>query len=184
MAKTSEVDAWFVKKQHPLTAVMQRVRAIMLDADQRLDECIKWQTPTFHFLGNLASFNPNTKSHVSLMFHTGAKIPGKHPALIGGGDTARYVKFDDMAAAEALRGELEAIVRAWCEWREGGDGKAGAAKAKAKAGAKKPTKKTGAKKAATTSTSKKAAAKPKATKKAAGKTTASKAAAKKAARTR
>ena len=36
--------------------------------------------------GNIASVNPRTKSHVSLMFHTGAAIPGEHPLLQGGGD--------------------------------------------------------------------------------------------------
>ncbi|HEY8211761.1 MAG TPA: hypothetical protein VIG99_29965 [Myxococcaceae bacterium] len=29
-----------------------------------------WQTPTFCFQGNLASFNPKSKQHVSLMFQT------------------------------------------------------------------------------------------------------------------
>ena len=52
-------------------------------------EMIKWKLPTFMYEGNMASFNPRTKSHVSLMFHTGASIPGDHPRLEGGGDTAR-----------------------------------------------------------------------------------------------
>jgi hypothetical protein len=51
------------------------------------------------------------------MFHTGASIPGEHPRLDGGGDTARYMKFDDVSDAEMARGDIEAIVDAWCESR-------------------------------------------------------------------
>jgi hypothetical protein len=54
-------------------------------ADARIDECIKWQAPTFTYRGNLASFFPKSKRHASLMFHVGAKIPGTHPRLEGWG---------------------------------------------------------------------------------------------------
>jgi hypothetical protein len=65
----------------------------------------------------MASFNPRTKAHVSLMFHTGASIPGDHPRLEGGGDTARYMKFADITEVETARAEIEAIVDAWCDSR-------------------------------------------------------------------
>ena len=66
----------------------------------------------------MASFNPRTKAHVSLMFHTGASIPGDHPRLEGGGETARYMKFTDLAEVEAAGDDLRAVVAAWCESRE------------------------------------------------------------------
>ena len=115
MPRQTEVDEWFEAYEHPLKDAMQRMREIILAADPRMDECIKWKSPTFTFNGNLASFNPRTKAHVSLMFHTGAKIPGAHPRLIGSGDTARYMKIADLAEAESARPDLEAIVAAWCE---------------------------------------------------------------------
>lgn len=37
---------------------MLRIREIVIAADPRIDECIKWQAPTFTFEGNLASFFP------------------------------------------------------------------------------------------------------------------------------
>ena len=104
MATTPEVDAWFADSDHPLLDVMQRVRQILL-ADGRISETIKWKSPTFMYKGNMASINPRTKAHVSLMFHTGASIPGSHPLLEGGGDTARYIKLADMAAADAAEGQ-------------------------------------------------------------------------------
>ena len=84
MPRQREVDVWFDGFEHPLKEVMYRVREIILDADDRMDECIKWKTPTFTYEGNLMSFNPRSKAHVSLLFHTGATIPGDHPRLDGG----------------------------------------------------------------------------------------------------
>jgi hypothetical protein len=112
MQKNPDVDAWFTASTHPQTAVMQLVRDAILEADPRVEEGIKWKTPTFMFKGNIASINPQAKAFVSLMLHTGAKIPGDFPSLQGGGDTTRYMQFADAAAVESLKAELQSIVRA------------------------------------------------------------------------
>lgn len=131
MPKSPEVDAWFESYEHPMRDAMMRVRELLLEADPRLGECIKWKSPTFTYEGNLASFNPRTKAHVSLMFHTGAQIPGEHPRLLGGGDTARYMRFESIADAESARGDLKRVVAAWIASRGGGKGaKKAAAKKK------------------------------------------------------
>jgi len=117
--KSKDVEAWFQKCANPLKAEMLRARDLILSADDRMTECIKWQTPTFCFEGNLASFNPKSKQHVSLLFHTGAKLPGKHPKLQGGGDTARYMQLEDMAAVEGAAKDLAAVVKAWCDLKGG-----------------------------------------------------------------
>jgi uncharacterized protein YdhG (YjbR/CyaY superfamily) len=137
MPRRPEVDAWFARYENPMKEVVQRVRALMLAADPRIDECIKWQAPTFTYQGNLASFFPKSKQHASLMFHLGAQIPGKHPRFEGGGDTGRMMKFTSVKDAEAAKKDLERVVAAWCAWRD-----EGAAPAKKKPAAKKkPTKK-------------------------------------------
>ena len=120
MPRQPEVDAWFDAFDHPLKDAMRRVRETILDADDRMDECIKWETPTFTLEGNLMSFNPRAKAHVSLLFHTGATIPGNHPRLEGGGATARYMKIEDVADAESARPDLEAVVAAWCAMKSAG----------------------------------------------------------------
>jgi uncharacterized protein YdhG (YjbR/CyaY superfamily) len=117
MAKSKEVDAWFARYENPMKDVVLRIREIVLAADPRIGECIKWQAPTFTFEGNLASFFPKSKQHASLMFHTGARIPGEHPRLEGGGDTSRVMKIGSVAEANAARRDIEKIVRAWCDWR-------------------------------------------------------------------
>ena len=111
-----EVDAWFDDHEHPAKDAMLAVREIIL-SDERMTETIKWKSPTFMYAGNMASFNPRTKAHVSLMFHTGASIPGDHPRLEAGGETARYMKFSDLGDVESAADELRAVVDAWCASR-------------------------------------------------------------------
>jgi hypothetical protein len=140
MPRSKEVDAWFKKYQNPMKPVVERIRAIVLDADPRIEECIKWQAPTFVYRGNLASFFPKSKQHASLMFHTGAKIPGKHPLLEGDGDTSRVMKIGSIEEADSAQRDIERVARAWCEWRdteESGAGKAPPATAKRPASKKK-----------------------------------------------
>jgi uncharacterized protein YdhG (YjbR/CyaY superfamily) len=119
MPQSKDVDAWFARYENPMKEVVLRVREIVLGADPRIEECIKWQAPTFTFEGNLASFFPKSKQHASLMFHTGARIDGKHPRLEGGGDTSRVLKIASVDEADRARPDIERIVQAWCDWRLG-----------------------------------------------------------------
>src|SRR5262245_20806055 len=118
MPKRKEVDAWFSRYDNPMKAVVMRMRELILAADPRIDECTKWQAPTFVYEGNLASFFPKSKQHASLMFHSGAKIPGKHPILEGTAATGRSIKIASVAEADAAKKDLERVVKAWCDWRD------------------------------------------------------------------
>ena len=99
-AMTNEVDDWFAERQHPLTDAMQLARKLILDADSRVSESIKWKTPTFSYEGNIVSFNPSTK-FVSLLFHRGSEIEGDFPHLLGDG---RLVRRDALRGRQRRRG--------------------------------------------------------------------------------
>jgi hypothetical protein len=118
MAASAEVERWFQERQHPLEDAMRRARDIIMGADPRVEESIKWKTPTFSYRGNIVSFNPS-KNFVSLLFHRGAEIPGRHPRLEGEGGLVRVMRFADLAEVEASKSDLEAVFRAWCEWKGG-----------------------------------------------------------------
>lgn len=79
---------------------------------------VKWSTPTYEYKGNIFTFNP-AKGFVSLLFHTGAKLPGEFAGLEGEGDTARVMRFADLADVKARSGELTAVMKAWCDWKDG-----------------------------------------------------------------
>jgi hypothetical protein len=117
MNRNPEVDRWFETAERPLEPMLQRVREIILGADERVTESIKWNTPTLAYKGNIVSFNPS-KRFVSLLFHRGAEIPGDHPRLEGDGRLARTMRFADAAELEAGRADLEAAIRAWCDLKD------------------------------------------------------------------
>ena len=116
MSFSPEVDRWFDETDHPMDATMRRAREIILAADGRVTESIKWKTPTFAYEGNIASFNPS-KHLLSIMFHRGSEIPGSHPRLEGDGRLVRTMRFTDLDQLETGRAELEAVIRAWCDWK-------------------------------------------------------------------
>jgi hypothetical protein len=118
MNRNPEVDRWFDHADHPLDAALRRARDIILGADDRVSESIKWKTPTFAYRGNIASFNPS-KQLVSILFHRGAEIPGDHPRLEGDGKLVRTMRFAGLDQLEAGRADLEAAIRAWCDWKAG-----------------------------------------------------------------
>ena len=109
---TNEVDDWFAERKRPLTDAMQLARKLILEADSRVSESIKWKTPTFSYNGNIVSFNPSAK-FVSLLFHRGAEIKGDFPHLAGDGRLVRVMRFADANEVEATRDELQAVIRAW-----------------------------------------------------------------------
>jgi hypothetical protein len=118
MNRNPDVDRWLDAADHPLDATMRRARDVILGADGRVTESIKWNTPTFAYKGNIASFNPS-KHLISIMFHRGAEIPGRHPRLEGDGRLVRTMRFADPEQLEAGRADLEAVIRAWCDWKAG-----------------------------------------------------------------
>ncbi len=118
MPKQKEVEDWLERYENPMKPVVLKLREIILSSDRRMDECIKWQAPTFTYKGNMASFFPKSKKHASLMFHQGAKIPGTHDLLEGEGETSRAMKIGSVEEAEKNRPAIEKIVKAWCDWKD------------------------------------------------------------------
>lgn len=112
------VSKWFSNFEHPLKEEMLTLRETILKSDPRMGECIKWKAPTFIYQGNLATINPRARKHITLMFHTGAKIPGEFSDLEGDGKTARHMTFKDQAELESKSPELCRIVKAWCDLKD------------------------------------------------------------------
>jgi hypothetical protein len=117
MPKDAVVERWYRLWDNPMKPVALAMRDIILAADPRIEEQLKWQAPTFVYQGSLATFFPGAKKHASLMFHLGAKIPGHFPRLVGTGDASRAMKLASVEEVEDARDELTAIVRSWCRWR-------------------------------------------------------------------
>ncbi len=113
-----EVDAWFESYANPQKPLVQAVREVILTADDRITEAIKWKAPTFMYRGNLASFYPRSKQHVSLMFHQGAALPDPDGLLDGEGDTSRVAKFTSAEDLDGKSDALRGLVAAWIELKD------------------------------------------------------------------
>ena len=116
--RSPEVETWFDSYENPQRALVLAVRAVLLDADARLGETIKWKAPTFVYKGNLASFFPKSTQHVTLMFHTGATLPDPGGILEGDGEVARTVKIRDNADLADKTKALRGLVTAWIESKD------------------------------------------------------------------
>ncbi len=117
--KNPDVDAWMDAYDNPMKPVVAAMRALILKADPRVTEAIKWQSPTFIYKGNIASFFPKAKQHASLMFHKGAEIRGDFPNLSGDGKEARSFKVMSLDDLEDKADELTKIIVFWCDQQDG-----------------------------------------------------------------
>jgi hypothetical protein len=118
MPKSPIVEHWFRGYESPMKAVVLAMREILHAADPRLEEQLKWQSPTFVLGGgHLASFFPGSRDHARLMFPLGARIPGEHPHLEVSGASSRVMRVRTLAEVEDVRAELTSIVRAWARLR-------------------------------------------------------------------
>jgi hypothetical protein len=108
----SEVDQWFSGK--PAEPILRRVRAVILKADPRMTEYLKYGTVQYAFAGDFANFVQHNEKKVRLMFNRGARIPGRFVHLEGDGPSARFMRFADVAEVNQRAGELTKIVAAWC----------------------------------------------------------------------
>jgi hypothetical protein len=112
--------------EHPLKKEIEEVRTIILNADKRLTEHIKWNAPSFCLQDeDRVTFNLQGKGFFRLVFHCGAKV--KEQA--GGGplfeDTAgllewvsgdrAIIKFTDMNDVQAKKEKLAATITEWMD---------------------------------------------------------------------
>jgi hypothetical protein len=114
MAAAAEIESWFATKKPPAEVAMRRVREIILGADPRLTEYMKYGSVHFGYAGDFVTFVQADKKNVNLMFHRGARIPGKFPHLEGTHPSARFMRFANLDEVEARAGELQRVAVAWC----------------------------------------------------------------------
>lgn len=68
-----EVDAFMAALAHPDQAAIAELRRLILEADPRIHEGIKWNAPSFHYRDWFATVHLRAKDGLQLIFHLGAK---------------------------------------------------------------------------------------------------------------
>ena len=89
-----------------------------METDDRIEETIKWSSPTFMYKGNIASFFLNAKKIVSLMFHKGATIKDNCGLLEGEGKEGRVARFYDLEDIDQKRDALQEVIREWIRMQD------------------------------------------------------------------
>jgi hypothetical protein len=115
MNSNPEVEAWFESTKRPAEAALRRVRDIILAADPRMTETVKYGTVQFASDAPMAGFVQHAKKSVTLMFNRGQLVKGDFPHLEGDGPNARFMRFADLAEVEERAGVLTRMVIAWCD---------------------------------------------------------------------
>ncbi|MCQ4166363.1 DUF1801 domain-containing protein [Tahibacter harae] len=116
------VQSFIAALDHPLKQEIAALRQILLDADPKITEEIKWNAPSFRTSEHFATMHLRAKDGLQLILHLGAKsgrtvppqaIADPHKLLTWLGPDRASVKFASREDLAQKRVPLVAIVQAW-----------------------------------------------------------------------
>jgi hypothetical protein len=112
---SADVDAYMRALDHPRKAEIEAVRRIILGANPKMAERVKWNAPSFFHVKDFAAFNPrNAKvAQLVIVFHDGWMIDERDGLLEGDYKDRRLAHFADMADVNAKREALVRVVNRW-----------------------------------------------------------------------
>ena len=116
----SEIDAWFAMPSAH-AEVRDGLRALLRDAG--LDETWKWRQPCYGVDGKNIAILAERRDGCTVSLLKGALLPEMGIALETPGEnsrSARYVRVPSVAALEAMRGDLLAVLAAAVEVERSG----------------------------------------------------------------
>lgn len=114
MQKAGQVDDYMEKLEHPFKQEVERLRSIILNANPKLQERVKWNSPSFYFVKDLAAFNLRASGYVQIIFifYDGNMIEDSS-LLQGSWRDRREARFYSMDDIEAKQPALEHFVNNW-----------------------------------------------------------------------
>jgi hypothetical protein len=114
---TDAVNDYMRQLDHPMKAEIEAVRSIILKANPKVAERVKWNVPSFYYRDDLAAFHLRSTGFIQLVFvfHRGKMIEDRMGLLEGDYKDRRLAKFHDMQDVEAKRKALERVVNRWVE---------------------------------------------------------------------
>ena len=115
MNNSKKVDEFMSKLEHPLKAELEAVRSIIVNANPKMEEDVKWGGPSFFYKEDLATFNPRIKNYVALIFHKGELLNIKSDFLENATKGKVYAKFYSMNDVTANKELIEKMVNTWVD---------------------------------------------------------------------
>lgn len=109
--QASEIEEWFNGK--PAEPALRRVREVILAADPRLMEHLKYGPVQFAYQGDFANFVQHNEKQRARDVQPGREDSRSLRAR-GGRQSARFMGFGDVAEVNLRAAELTRIESAWC----------------------------------------------------------------------
>jgi hypothetical protein len=120
-----DVEAFLASLDHPHEQEILALRRIILGADPRIGEGIKWNAPSFRTSEWFATVHLRAKPGVQVILHFGAKkravfdpctaISDPESLLEWAGDDRAFARFRDLADVEAKQSAFAAVIRQWIQ---------------------------------------------------------------------
>ncbi len=122
----TDVDAFLATLDHPAKTIVVELRRVVLGADVRMRDGIKWNAPSFRTTEYFATTNLRAKQGTGLILHFGAKknaisasgvdIPDPAGLLRWLAKDRAMVEFCDTTDLTAKASVLQALLREWIRY--------------------------------------------------------------------
>ncbi|MDQ0640369.1 hypothetical protein QF042_003934 [Pedobacter sp. W3I1] len=114
MQKADQIDDYMKKLEHPFKQEIERLRSIILNANPKLQERVKWNSPSFYYIKDLAAFNLRANGYVQIIFifYDGNMIEDSS-LLQGSWKDRREARFYSLDDIEVKLPALEQFVNNW-----------------------------------------------------------------------
>lgn len=120
------VEDFLASLEHPFKREILALRRIILGAEPRIAEGIKWNAPSFRTTEYFATFQLRAKDGVQIILHLGAKkrddlgsgisIADPESLLEWLATDRASVRFRDMKDIEAKGAAFTSVIRQWIQW--------------------------------------------------------------------
>ncbi len=120
------VTAFIGKLDQGTAKLVEAIRQVVLSVDKNIGEQIKWNAPSFFYMGEMKSFNPKEykreiivmnlfrKEFVLLVFPSGAKVNDKSGLLEGDyTDGRRMVRISSLEDLRSKEKALKKVIGTW-----------------------------------------------------------------------
>ena len=119
------VDDFMERLEHPLKPAVSALRRVVLGADARLTEQVKWNAPSFCLDGDdRLTMKLHPPKNVQLVFHRGTKkqappadrlIADERGLLKWAANDRAVATFASLEDVEARAADLAALIKRWLE---------------------------------------------------------------------
>ena len=129
-SESEQVEEHISNLDPKVAEIVQTLRKIILATDKEIGERIKWNNPSFYYIGEMKPFDPKEykreiavfnlhKNRIMLVFPGGAKVSDKSGLLEGDyKDGRRITVFKDLDDVRAKEKSLRSVLKQWLKVKD------------------------------------------------------------------